>query len=231
MIAMAAEAGTSGQPSLGARALRTILTSPVAMRIKRPLRELWWSVKGVPVANPAMPANVQSILFACLGNICRSPFAARLAALRLARVGQAGVRVASAGLHTRIDARSPREACEASARYGLLLEDHRPVSLTRQLVDDHDLIVVMDADQLTEARALYPHAAGKVVLLSLFDPLATAGYERLNIADPYGQPHEAFVACYERIDRAVVALIDCVMAHRPVDRSGKVYLPSVGSGA
>lgn len=218
------------QPSLGARAITALLTNRVALMIKRPLREVWWTVKGTPVVNPAMPGNVQSILFVCLGNICRSPFAARLAAVRLARVGESSVRVASAGLRTFPDARSPREACEASARYGLPLEDHRPLSLTRELVDDHDLIVVMDADQFARVRALYPGAEGKVVLLSLFDPLVTAGYARLNIADPYSQPREVFVACYERIDRAVAALIDCVMAHRSVDRPGVVEPSIVGSG-
>jgi len=204
--------------SLGERAITVLLTNPVAMALKRPLRDLAWTIKGARLKNPPLPAKVESILFVCLGNICRSPFAAVLAAERLRREGGVRVRCRSAGIRTTQAARSPSAACDVAATYGLSLVDHRPQALTRELMDGHDLIVVMEAAHLLELRTSYPDAAGRVILLSLFDRQALAGYDRYNIADPFSLPHAAFEACYGRIARALSNLLSNVDVFRE-DRS------------
>ena len=53
----------------------------------------------------------------------------------------------------------------------------------------------------------YPRMTGRIFLLSLLDPSARGGYERYNIADPFGQPAETFRRCYQRIDAALNALV------------------------
>lgn len=194
-------------------AITAMLNHPVAMAIKGPIRDLVWILRGAVLRNPPLPARVESILFVCLGNICRSPFAAVLAAERLRRDGPAGIRCASAGIRTMQDARSPRAACDVAAAYGLSLADHRPQPLTRELMNAHDLIVVMEAAHLQELRATYPDASGKVVLLSLFDEQAAAGYDRYNIADPFLRPRAAFESCYHRIERALSGLFSHLGPH------------------
>jgi len=175
------------------------------IRFKALLRNAWWSFKGIGTRNPATPRRVESVLFVCLGNICRSPFGAELAKRLLAEAGRDDVRCASAGIRPSQAARSPREACRVSAAYGLSLDEHEPQPLTRELMASHDVVFVMERAQLERLRAEYPEFRDRVFLLSLFDDEAGSAYERYNIADPFGQPLTAYEACYERIERAIRA--------------------------
>ncbi len=212
-------------PSITSRAVRRVVTHPAARAFKRAVRDGWWTVRGGSIANPPVPREVESILFVCLGNICRSPFAAVLATRRLADLGVGGVRCDSAGIRTTQGARPPQEAVEASAAYELSLEGHRPRLLTRELVEANDLIVVMEAGQLHHVRETYPDAASAVVLLSLFDALVTGGFERYHIADPFGQPRSAFDACYGRIDRALTVMLRQLRPSWPVTPGARPAQP------
>ena len=199
--------------SPGTRALTVLLQSPVAMAIKRPIRDLVWNVKGARLTNPPLPSRVESVLFVCLGNICRSPFAAYLAEKRSGTTGRA-LRCSSAGLRTSQGGRSPDAACEVARTFGVALDGHRPQTLTRALVDSHDLIVAMEAAHFVELRGTYPDAAGRIVLLPLFDDAAGRGYDRFNIADPFANPRDAFETCYRRIDRALGRLFPHLHRHQ-----------------
>lgn len=195
---------------LVARIIRAILTHPVAISIKGRLRDLRWAAAGREIVNPPVPCAVRSILFVCLGNICRSPFAAARARQLLDRAGADGIRCASAGIETSQGNRSPVEACEAAAAFGLRLESHLPVQLTRALASEYDVMVVMEAAQKTIVQEQFPELASRVLLLPLFDGADLAGYARYNIADPFGQPRAAFDSCYRRIDHALASLISHV---------------------
>ena len=193
--------------SLAERAITAVLTSGPAMAVKRSIRDVRWSVNGSAASNPPWPDRVESILFVCLGNICRSPFAAVLAAKKLAAAGRSEVRCLSAGIRANQAGRPPEAACAVAREYGLSLEQHRPTRLTRELVDSHDLIVVMEVRQFEELRRSYPDAASRVVLLPLLDPESRPGYERYHIADPFLQSRAVFEACFRRIDRATSSLL------------------------
>lgn len=195
------------------------MSSAAVMAVRRPLREAWWWFKGMNVANPPLPADVRSMLFVCLGNICRSPFAELIAARRLEQARDTRIRCASAGIRTTQAARPPDDAREVARTFGVSLDAHRPQTLTRKLVDEYDLIVVMELQQLEILREAYPDAADRIVLLPLFDSDAATPYERVNIQDPFARPREAFVACYQRIDRSVDALL---LAVCPADMSARV---------
>ena len=86
------------------------------------------------------------------------------------------------------------------------LDAHRPLTLTRGLAAEHDVIVVMEHRHRELVAGAFPELADRVVLLSLFEPEAR-GLERFNIVDPFGQSAAAFEACYRRIDRAVMRLL------------------------
>jgi protein-tyrosine phosphatase len=183
-----------------------ILRHPATMSVKRHVRDLRWSARGRNIANPAVPDRIRSILFVCLGNICRSPFAALIAARRLSDRGVA-VKCTSAGITARQAERSPADARSVAEDFGVSLSHHVPQLLTRELIDTHDAVVVMEASQFEELAAAYPHARERLLLLPLFDADDTAAYERYNIADPFAQPRSAYEACYQRIDRAVSRLL------------------------
>ena len=188
-------------------AIRFVLTNPVAMAVKAPVKDALWAVRGRGLANPAPRQPVRSLLFVCKGNICRSPFAAHRAERLLAESGSP-VTCGSAGIETTQAGRSPRDACEAARSFGVRLDSHLPLQLSKSLVLQYDATVVMEAAQLTLLRDSYPEAADRIWLLSLFD--GRRGYARYNIADPFGKPKPAFDACYRRIDDALRPLVRLV---------------------
>ena len=190
-------------------AMTGILVHPAGMRVKAALRDARWRLKGRVVQNPPLPARIDSLLFVCLGNICRSPFAGLLAQQRLTEIHKVGKVSRSAGISTSQSGRSPSEARAAASVYGVSLESHRPVLLTPDLMKAHDLVIVMEYQQMEHLRSVYPASASRLVLLPLFDAGAT-GYERYNIEDPFMRPASAYAECYRRIDRTVTALCDAI---------------------
>jgi protein-tyrosine phosphatase len=193
------------------RLLHSVLTSPVAMSIKRPLKDAWWTAKGRSIAPPVLPPQVRSILFVCQGNICRSPFAAADARKQLDQLGRGDVVSESGGLRTNQAAAPPEEARAAARAFEVSLEVHTPVQLSPLLVRSFDLLVVMELRQLEAVRSRFPDAADRTVLLPLFGPAPAGGYARYNIADPFGQPRPAFDRCYARIHEALEALLSQVV--------------------
>ena len=89
-----------------------------------------------------------SVLFVCMGNICRSPTAHGVFRHRLAEQGLAvRVRVDSAGTHGYHAGNPPDERSQAhAARRGYDLSDLRARPLTGADFERHDLILVMDRD-------------------------------------------------------------------------------------
>ena len=195
---------SAGAPRQKVRRLaKAVLTHPVAARLGAPLRSAWWRIRGLGTHNPPVRREVTSILFVCLGNICRSPFGAALASRLSADAGRRDIRCSSAGIRPSQDDCSPPEACRASERYGVALTGHRPQALTPELMRSHDLVVVMEWRQLAQLRDMYPDLRSRIFLLPLFDDAAQGGYERYNIADPFGKPLVAFDECYRRMERSL----------------------------
>jgi protein-tyrosine phosphatase len=149
------------------------------------------------------------VVFACHGNLCRSPYAAARALHLLKADPQA--RVSSAGLVSQ-GVPSPPEAVRAARERGLDIEGHRSRPLLTELVRGATLLVVMDEAQrraVTELRGAPP---GRVVLLGDFDPKPISTRE---VTDPLERPVEEFRACYERIDRCVENLVGALPPWRP----------------
>jgi protein-tyrosine phosphatase len=194
--------------------IRAALTHSVAMILKRYARNVRWSVSGSGVRNPAMPHQVRSVLFVCLGNICRSPFGALLAERFFREAGLGYIRCSSAGIRTSQAARSPADAVTAARHYGIDLDDHLPRQLDRDLVAAHDVVMVMEASQLRELQAAYPEFRDRILLMPLYDDSPAGAYERCNLSDPFGQPIEVFEACYARIDRVLRCWVAAVNAHQ-----------------
>ena len=188
--------------------LRTILGHPIIKPLKRLAKDAWWRHKGRSIFNPPMPSGARSVLFVCLGNICRSPFAEAIATRRV-QGGSGSIRFNSAGLKTKQAAEPPLDARRAAATFGVSLNRHRPRSLTRELVVSHDVIVVMEPGHRDHICATYPEAADRVLLLALFDENAT-GLERYIIADPFGMAASVYQECYQRIERALNVLLPAI---------------------
>ena len=180
--------------------------------LKRAVKDAWWTWRGRAIANPPLPPNPHSLLFVCLGNICRSPFAEAIAARRAQELSIDSLQYASAGL--RAKAKEPPQDAKAAARtFGVSLDAHEATAMTPELAASLDIIVVMESDQMDTVHRAYPATRGRVFLLSLFDRDAT-GLDRYNITDPFAGPLAAYDASYRRIDRAVSALLIAVASAR-----------------
>jgi protein-tyrosine-phosphatase len=143
------------------------------------------------------------IVFVCTGNICRSPMAECL--FREAAARAEGWEVRSAGLAAAWGMPASREAVEVLAEQGLDLRLHSSRPLTCELAGAADLLVVMTAAHRDLARALFPQAAHKVVLLRSFDP----GSGNADVEDPIGAPH----AMYRKVRDEIAAALPGLAAH------------------
>jgi protein-tyrosine-phosphatase len=150
---------------------------------------------------------VREVVFICLGNICRSPYAE----LRLRR------HLEEAGLDERIAVRSagfigpgrpsPDTARLVAEERGLSLDEHRARVLGREHLRGGDLILVMTNRQQRDLRWRY----GRPDTLHLGD-LDPGPIPRRDILDPIEKPAEVFREVYARIDRAVGALAEELIA-------------------
>ena len=127
-----------------------------------------------------MPPMTQSILFVCLGNICRSPTAE---AIFRGQAQGRGLEIDSAGTSGWHDGNpsDPRASAEA-ARRGI---DMSYIRSRKVIADDFtrfDLIVAMDAQNMRDLQAVQP-AGSRAKLVKLLDYAPEIGIS--DIPDPY----------------------------------------------
>lgn len=181
----------------------------VKERLQKPWSDLYWKVYGRTIRNPDIGGNPSSVLFICLGNLCRSPFAERIARRIFFEAKMCEVEVISAGIEVSAPFPSPDFAISAGRQFGVDLEDHRSAGITEEMVLRSDMILVMETSQLLSLRGRFPGKREAIFLLPLFDEhrfTSRVDYHRYNISDPYGRDLEYFVACFERITRCVQGL-------------------------
>lgn len=139
------------------------------------------------------------LLFVCLGNICRSPFAEALAkadGLSAESVGFIGP-----------GRNPPREAISAAGRLGVEHGDHLSREITRADVDAAELIVVFDRFNARRVRSAFPAGSSKMVWLGDLDPVWTG---KRAIIDPWGRGDDFFDRTFERIQRCVAELSEAL---------------------
>ncbi|KGK42007.1 hypothetical protein LH51_10530 [Nitrincola sp. A-D6] len=149
-----------------------------------------------------------SVLFVCLGNICRSPTAQGVFEARLVAAGlHKQVRVDSAGTTAWHVGKAPdRRSQQVAAQRGYDLSQLRARQATREDFDQFDYVLAMDADNLTDLRVLEPaHYKG---VLRLFLDYAFPGEQR-GVPDPYYTQGDAgFHEVVDLIEVASDGLID-----------------------
>jgi predicted ATP-grasp superfamily ATP-dependent carboligase/protein-tyrosine-phosphatase len=175
------------------------------------LAELWSGVRrGVRAAGRKVPrprrrrANdarralqaARRVLFVCKGNICRSPFAHRLAE----RVFPSDVRVASCGYHPAAGRSCPIEAVRVAEEMGIDLRSHRSLVLSAAMLRDADVVLVFDDDNYRMLRDRHAWAMPKVHFLGV-----VGGHPGAVIRDPDGGGLADFRLAYETIRRSVMS--------------------------
>lgn len=164
---------------------------------------------GALAATPERPIRV---LMVCLGNICRSPTAQGVLEHQLRQAGwQRCVDVDSAGTADYHIGKSPdARAQQHAARRGIDLSGQRARQLTRQDFHDFDLVLVMDAANERDARALCP--PGQAHRLHRLTDFCTV-HRASEVPDPYYGGAAGFETVLDLIEDAGAGLL---AALRPV---------------
>lgn len=150
-----------------------------------------------------------SILFVCLGNICRSPLAE--AALR-AEAERAGlvVDVDSAGTGDwHVGCPPDRRAQAVALRHGIDIAGYRGRQVTAADFRRFDHVFALDAENLKNLRRLRP-SDGTAQLRLLMD--LVPGREGGGVTDPYFGEDAGFDVTWDDVTRAARAIVERLLS-------------------
>ena len=159
-------------------------------RARHPRRRKWATERLRALDTPL------SILFVCLGNVCRSPYAEW--SLRRA-LGVSDIKVGSAGF-IGPDRNPPEIAIEAAREQGVEHGANNSQLVTDALLEEADVVFLFEGSHTRKLCRVASSASTAVFLLGDFDPLWEG---KRVITDPWGKPLEEFRRTFKRIDRCL----------------------------
>ena len=143
--------------------------------------------------------TVNRILFVCLGNVCRSPYAEWSLRRMLHRQD---LEVASAGF-IGPNRPPPEPAIRVARERGVDHASNRSRLVTPEMARRADLILVFQASHGRKLRRMRVEGSTPIVLLGDLDPTWDG---KRAIVDPWGKPEEEFRETFARIDRCLETL-------------------------
>ena len=133
------------------------------------------------------------ILVVCIGNICRSP---TVEALLKSKLAHRGIDVSSAGLGALVDKPMDATALEVLREHGGDLPDHKGRQLTREMLQQADVILTMEQRHVDSIARMAPEVRGKTFLVGKWQ-------NNQEIPDPYRQQKVAFEHVYQLMTHGV----------------------------
>jgi tRNA threonylcarbamoyl adenosine modification protein (Sua5/YciO/YrdC/YwlC family) len=144
----------------------------------------------------------EDILLVCTGNTCRSPMAEGLLKRAWDEKNKRKIKIHSAGINT-ISGLKPTEfAIKAMKHQDIDISSHLSVPLTREIVEEADLILVMERRHREKICEICPSAKDKVFLLKEFG----LGREE-EIIDPTGGSLKSYRKCAAEIKEAIKGVV------------------------
>ncbi|KUG05292.1 low molecular weight protein tyrosine phosphatase [hydrocarbon metagenome] len=109
----------------------------------------------------------------------------------------------SAGIFAADGIPATREAIETMLQYEIDLSGHRSKRLDEEMIDNADLVLVMTREHYRYIVEMFGDSKGKTFLLS-----DLAGYDGLEIFDPYGLGMEAYQKSAGQIKEMLEKIIE-----------------------
>lgn len=163
----------------------------------------------------AKPIN--SILFVCLGNICRSPLAEGVLRAVLAERGLDILLDSAATSGWEVGSAPDPRSIAIAARHGIDISGQKARKVAVEDFHRFDLVLGMDRSNVRDLRALAPAAMRDRVHLFL----EFADGKARDVPDPYYQGQEAFVSVYRMIREASETLASRLAARASAPDSGQ----------
>jgi len=147
-----------------------------------------------------------SVLFICLGNICRSPVARAVFEQLVAKHGyEKHFEIDSCGTGDwHIGEQAHPETTRVAKRNGVSLDSHRARQLTSRDFTHFDLLITMDTSNLRDAKRVRGASKAEIVCLREYDP--DAG--EIDVPDPYYGGKDGFQIVHDIVHRCCSALLD-----------------------
>ncbi|MBE7030521.1 MAG: low molecular weight protein arginine phosphatase [Ruminococcaceae bacterium] len=142
-----------------------------------------------------------NILLVCTGNTCRSPMAKGLLEKLLDEEGYHSINVDSAGINVYVSTEASENAIQVMRDMDIDISDHMSRQVTREDIEEADIILGMTPSHRNVLIDLYPQYADKFHTLKEY----AFGIDEA-ISDPFGEDIEAYAECATEISEAIEAV-------------------------
>jgi len=142
----------------------------------------------------------KNVLFVCTGNTCRSVMAQALLEKKLRERKRSNVSVMSAGVMSLDNSGASQETMALLGGIGIDVSKHRTHRLSKDMLQEADIILVMEKVHEKEVLDLYPEVKNRLFLLKEF---AKINDGQLDISDPIGRPIDLYNQTLETIQQAI----------------------------